>query len=164
MVRKQDGALADRRRPGGTAGIRRRDRTAPPLAASANARRHLDFLRRGQGQRRQRNIVMNGVLHLPTTSASAWDLRGHWEGNTLCGRCDESPMPRPTTRYRYTCASDRALDAHGPDLTRIRRDHRDRPCGRGLVDRQAGVHRQSEEANRLYTEPRCIEEITAFRR
>src|SRR6202011_3578756 len=38
----------------------------------------------GQGQGWQRNIVMNGSPHLPSTIRQWWgDSRGHWEGSTL---------------------------------------------------------------------------------
>jgi hypothetical protein len=42
------------------------------------------FYDQGQGQGFQRNIVMNGSPHLPST-VRQWfgDSRGHWEGNTL---------------------------------------------------------------------------------
>ena len=42
------------------------------------------FYDTGQGQGWQRNIVMNGSPHLPSSIRQWWgDSRGHWEGNTL---------------------------------------------------------------------------------
>ena len=42
------------------------------------------FYDTGQGQGFQRNIVMNGTPHLPSSiRLLSGDARGHWEGNTL---------------------------------------------------------------------------------
>ena len=111
-----------------------------------------------QGQGWQRNIVMNGSPHLPA-SIRQWfgDSRGHWEGNTLVvdvtnfgpktdvfgSRENLHLVERWTRTGPMTLAYEVAIE--DPTVWT-------RPW---TVKQEFG--RQSEEENRLYTEPRCLE-------
>jgi hypothetical protein len=112
----------------------------------------------GQGQGWQRNIVMDGSPHLPA-SIRQWfgDSRGHWEGNTLV--IDVTNFS-PKTDYqgsrenlhlveRWTRTSPTTLDyvvtIEDPTVWT-------RPW---TVRQEFG--KQSDEENRIYTEPRCLE-------
>ena len=117
----------------------------------------------GQGQGWQRSIVMNGSPHLPA-SIRQWfgDSRGHWEGDTLV--VDVTNFS-PKTDYResrenlhlverWTRTSPTALDyvATIEDPT---------VWTRPWTVKQEFT-RQSEEENRIYYEPRCIEGNIGF--
>jgi hypothetical protein len=112
----------------------------------------------GQGQGWQRNIVMDGSPHLPA-SIRQWfgDSRGHWEGNTLV--IDVTNFS-PKTDYqgsrenlhlveRWTRTSPTTLDyvvtIEDPTV-----------WTRPWTVRQE-FSKQSDEENRIYTEPRCLE-------
>jgi hypothetical protein len=112
----------------------------------------------GQGQGWQRNIIMDGSAHLPA-GIRQWfgDSRGHWEGNTLV--IDVTNLG-PKTDYqgarenlhlveRWTRTSPTTLEyvvtIEDPTV-----------WTRSWMVKQEFT-RQSDEANRLYTEPRCIE-------
>jgi hypothetical protein len=112
----------------------------------------------GQGQGWQRNIVMNGSPHLPA-SIRQWygDSRGHWEGNTLV--IDVTNFS-PKTDFqgsrenlhlveRWTRTGPTSLEY----AVRI-----DDPTVwiRPWTAKQDYV-KLSDEENRVYTEPRCIE-------
>ncbi len=112
----------------------------------------------GQGQGWQRNIVMDGGPHLPA-EIHQWfgDSRGRWEGNTLV--IDVTNFS-PKTDYqgsrenlhlveRWTRTSPTTLEY---DVTIEDPTVWTRPW---TVKQE--FTRQSDEANRLYTEPRCIE-------
>ena len=112
----------------------------------------------GQGQGWQRNIVMDGSPHLPA-GIRQWygDSRGHWEGNTLV--IDVTNFS-PKTDFqgsrqklhvveRWTRTDPNTLDyevtVEDPTV-----------WTRPWTAKQEFT-RQSEEENRIYTEPRCIE-------
>jgi hypothetical protein len=112
----------------------------------------------GQGQGWQRNIVMNGSPHLPT-SVRQWygDSRGRWEGDTLViDVTNFSPKTdfqgsrenlHVVERFTRTGADTLLYEATIEDPT--------------VWSRQWSVKeeftRQSDRDNRLYTEPRCVE-------
>jgi hypothetical protein len=111
-----------------------------------------------QGQGWQRNIVMNGGPHLPPTVRQWYgDSRGHWEGNTLV--VDVTNFSAKTDYQgsrenlhlieRWTRTSPTSLEyvATIEDPT---------VWTRPWTVKQEFT-RQSEEANRFYTEPRCVE-------
>jgi hypothetical protein len=112
----------------------------------------------GQGQGFQRNIVMNGSPHLPSNIRQWYgDSRGHWEGNTLV--VDVTNFS-PKTDFRgarenlhlverWTRTSPTTLDY---ELTIEDPTVWVRPW---TVKRE--FTRQSEQENRIYYEPRCIE-------
>jgi hypothetical protein len=112
----------------------------------------------GQGQGWQRNIVMNGSPHLPA-SIRQWygDSRGHWEGDTLV--IDVTNFSPKTDfqgsrenlhlieRFTRTSPTTLAYEVTIEDPTVWTRPW--------TVKEE--FTRQSDEENRLYYEPRCIE-------
>jgi hypothetical protein len=112
----------------------------------------------GQGQGWQRNIVMNGSPHLPANIRQWYgDSRGHWEGDTLVidvtnfspktdvfgSRENLHLVERWTRRGAMTLAYEVTIE--DPTV-----------WTRPWTVKQE-FSRQSDEENRLYTEPRCIE-------
>ena len=112
----------------------------------------------GQGQGWQRNIVMDGSSHLPS-NVRQWfgDSRGHWEGNTLV--VDVTNFS-PKTDFqgsrenlhlieRWTRTGPRSLDyavtIEDPTV-----------WNRPWTVKQEFT-KQSDEENRIYYEPRCVE-------
>jgi hypothetical protein len=112
----------------------------------------------GQGQGWQRNIVMDGSPHLPA-GVRQWygDSRGHWEGDTLV--IDVTNFSPKTDVFgsrenlhlveRWTRTGPRTLayEATIEDPTVWTRPW--------TVKQEFG--QQSNEENRIYTEPRCVE-------
>src|SRR6266446_5371658 len=112
----------------------------------------------GQGQGWQRNIVMNASPHLPA-NISQWygDSRGHWEGDTLM--IDVTNFSPKTDfqgarenlhlveRWRRTGTSTLEYEVTIEDPT---------VWARPWTVREEFT-RQSDQDNRLYTEPRCVE-------
>jgi hypothetical protein len=112
----------------------------------------------GQGQGWQRNIVMNGSPHLPANIRQWYgDSRGHWEGNTLV--IDVTNFS-PKTDYqgsrenlhlieRWTRTSPTTLEyvvtVEDPTV-----------WARPWTAKQEFT-RQSDQENRIYAEPRCVE-------
>src|SRR5580700_350147 len=112
----------------------------------------------GQGQGWQRNIVMDGSTHLPS-SIRQWfgDSRGHWEGNTLV--IDITNFS-PKTDFRGS----------RENLHLVERWTRTSPT---TLDYEVTIEdptvwvqpwtvkqeftKQSEQENKIYYEPRCIE-------
>jgi hypothetical protein len=112
----------------------------------------------GQGQGWQRNIVMNAGPHLPA-SIRQWygDSRGHWEGDTLV--IDVTNFSSKTD-----------FQGSRENLHLVERWTR---AAAGTLDYEVTIEdptvwtqawtvreefsRQSNEDNRLYTEPRCVE-------
>jgi hypothetical protein len=116
------------------------------------------FYDTGQGQGWQRNIVMNGSPHLPTSVRQWWgDSRGHWEGNTLV--VDVTNFSPKTSfmgarenlhlveRWTRTDANtlEYAVTIEDPTIWT-------KPW-----TVKVELMKQSDEANRFYTEPRCFE-------
>jgi len=112
----------------------------------------------GQGQGWQRNIVMNGSPHLPPNIRQWYgDSRGHWEGNTLV--IDVTNFSPKTDyqgsrenlhlveRWTRTSPTDLAYELTIEDPTVWVRPW--------TVKRE--FTRQSDEENKIYYEPRCIE-------
>jgi hypothetical protein len=117
----------------------------------------------GQGQGWQRNIVMNGSPHLPA-SIRQWygDSRGHWEGDTLV--IDVTNFS-PKTDFQGSRENLHLVER----WTRTAQDTleyvvtiEDPTVWREPWTVQQEFTRQSEEANRVYYEPRCIEGNYAF--
>jgi hypothetical protein len=112
----------------------------------------------GQGQGWQRNIVMDGRPHLPA-GIRQWygDSRGHWEGDTLViDVINFSPKTdvfgsrenlHLVERWTRTGPRTLAYEATIEDPTVWTRPW--------TVKQEFG--QQSNEENRIYTEPRCIE-------
>ena len=111
-----------------------------------------------QGQGWQRNIVMNGSSHLPA-GIRQWfgDSRGHWEGNTLVidvtnfspktdfqGSRENLHLVERWTRTGQTTL-EYEVTIEDPTV-----------WTRPWTVRQEFT-KQSDEENRIYSEPRCIE-------
>jgi hypothetical protein len=117
----------------------------------------------GQGQGWQRSIVMNGSPHLPA-NIRQWfgDSRGHWEGDTLV--VDVTNFS-PKTDYRGSRENLHLVERWtrtGPSTLDYAATIDDptvwtRPW---TVKQEFG--RQSEEENRIYYEPRCLEGNIGF--
>jgi hypothetical protein len=112
----------------------------------------------GQGQGWQRNIVMDGSPHLPANIRQWYgDSRGRWEGNTLViDVTNFSPKTdfqgsrenlHVVERWTRTGPASIAYEVTAEDPT---------VWPRPWTAKQEFT-RQSEEENRIYTEPRCIE-------
>ena len=112
----------------------------------------------GQGQGWQRNIVMDGSPHLPS-NVRQWygDSRGHWEGNTLV--IDVTNFS-PKTDFRGSRENLHVVERWtrtSPNELQYELTIDDptvwvRPW---TVKRE--FTRQSEQENKIYYEPRCIE-------
>jgi hypothetical protein len=112
----------------------------------------------GQGQGWQRNIVMNGSPHLPATIRQWYgDSRGHWEGNTLV--VDVTNFSRKTD-----------FQGSRENLHLVERWTRTGPTSLDYVvtiddptvwkrpwTAKENFVKLSDEENRVYNEPRCLE-------
>jgi hypothetical protein len=112
----------------------------------------------GQGQGWQRNIVMNGSPHLPT-SIRQWfgDSRGHWEGNTLV--IDVTNFS-PKTDYFGSRENLHLIERWtrtGPSLLAYEVTVDDPTVWTEAWTVRQEFTKQSEQQNRIYYEPRCIE-------
>jgi hypothetical protein len=112
----------------------------------------------GQGQGWQRNIVMNGTPHPPSTIRE-WrgDSRGHWEGNTLViDVTNFSPKSNFMGSRENLHLVERwtRLDANTIEYALTIEDPTTwtRPWS---VKQE--LTKQDEKANRIYYEPRCFE-------
>jgi hypothetical protein len=112
----------------------------------------------GQGQGWQRNIVMNGAPHLPA-NIRQWfgDSRGHWEGDTLV--IDVTNFS-PKTDYRGARENLHLVERWtrtGPaSLEYVVTIEDPTVWTRPWTVKQVFA-RQSDQENRIYPEPRCVE-------
>jgi hypothetical protein len=112
----------------------------------------------GQGQGWQRNIIMDGRPHLPA-SVRQWygDSRGHWEGDTLV--IDVTNFS-PKTDYQGARENLRLVERWrrtGPDSLEYIVTIEDPTVWTRPWTAKQDFTRQSDQDNRLYNEPRCIE-------
>ena len=112
----------------------------------------------GQGQGWQRNIVMNGSPHLPA-SIREWygDSRGHWEGDTLV--IDVTNFS-PKTDYRGSRENLHLVERWtrtGPTSLEYVVTIEDPTVWTRSWTVKQEFTRQSDEQNRIYYEPRCVE-------
>jgi hypothetical protein len=112
----------------------------------------------GQGQGWQRNIVMNGSPHLPS-SIRQWfgDSRGHWEGNTLV--IDVSNFS-PKTDFRGSRENLHLVERWtrtGPNTLEYVVTVEDPTVWTRPWTVKQYFTKQSEQENRIYYEPRCVE-------
>jgi hypothetical protein len=112
----------------------------------------------GQGQGWQRNIVMNGSPHLPS-DIRQWfgDSRGHWEGNTLV--VDVTNFS-PKTDYQGSRENLHLVERWtrtGPSSLEYVVTIEDPTVWAQPWTVKQEFAWQSDEENRLYYEPRCIE-------
>jgi hypothetical protein len=111
-----------------------------------------------QGQGWQRNIVMNGSPHLPA-GLYQWfgDSRGHWEGDTLV--VDVTNFS-PKTDYQGARENLHLVERWrrtGPNSLEYVVTIEDPTVWTRPWTAKQEFTRQSNQDNRLYTEPRCIE-------
>src|SRR5258708_29643248 len=112
----------------------------------------------GQGQGWQRNVVMNGSPHLPV-HIRQWfgDSRGRWEGNTLV--IDVTNFS-PKTDFRGSRENlhlvERWTRTSPTKLEYELRIEDPTVWGRPWTVKREFT-RQSEQENRIYYEPRCVE-------
>jgi len=112
----------------------------------------------GQGQGYQRNIVMDGSSHLPSNIRQWYgDSRGHWEGNTLV--IDVTNFS-PKTDFRGARENLHLVERWtrtGPAELEYELTIEDPTVWVRLWTIKREFTRQSQEENRIYYEPRCIE-------
>jgi hypothetical protein len=112
----------------------------------------------GQGQGWQRNIVMNASPHLPA-SIRQWygDSRGRWEGNTLV--IDVTNFS-PKTDFQGSRENLHLVERWtrtGPSTLAYAVTIEDPTVWARPWTVKEEFSRQSDQDNRLYTEPRCVE-------
>jgi len=112
----------------------------------------------GQGQGWQRNIVMNGSPHLPA-NIRQWfgDSRGHWEGKTLV--IDVTNFS-PKTDYRGSRENLHLIERWtrtGPTSLEYVVTIEDPTVWAKAWTVKQEFTKQSDQQNRVYYEPRCVE-------
>ena len=112
----------------------------------------------GQGQGWQRNVIMDGRPHLPA-SVRQWygDSRGRWEGDTLV--IDVTNFS-PKTDYQGARENLHLVERWrrtGPDSLEYIVVIEDPTVWTRPWTAKQDFTRQSDQDNRLYNEPRCIE-------
>jgi hypothetical protein len=112
----------------------------------------------GQGQGWQRNIVMNGSPHLPANIRQWYgDSRGHWEGNTLViDVTNFSPKTDVQGSREHLHLVERWTRTGPATLEYVVIIEDPTVWTRPWTVKQEFT-RQSEQANRIYYEPRCVE-------
>jgi hypothetical protein len=112
----------------------------------------------GQGQGWQRNIVMDGSAHLPAT-ISQWfgDSRGHWEGGTLVIDVTNFSAKADFQGSRENLHLVERWTRLSPTTLAYEVTIEDRSTWTKPWTVRQEFTRQSEEENRIYYEPRCIE-------
>jgi hypothetical protein len=112
----------------------------------------------GQGQGWQRNIVMNGSPHLPA-SIRQWygDSRGHWEGNTLVIDVTNFSAKTDYQGSRQNLHLVERWTRTGPNTLEYVVTIEDATVWTRPWTVKQEFTKQSEQENRIYYEPRCIE-------
>ena len=155
----EDGALADRCLTGGLpdfGGIsfRRIVQTPGGVAIAYDV---------GQGQGWQRSIVMNGSPHLPANIRQWYgDSRGHWEGNSLV--VDVTNFS-PKTDYRGSREKLHLVERWtrtSPTTLEYSVTIEDPTVWTRPWTARQEFTKQSDQENRIYYEPRCIEGNIGF--
>jgi hypothetical protein len=112
----------------------------------------------GQGQGWQRNIVMDGRPHLPANIRQWYgDSRGHWEGHTLV---IDATNFSPKTDYQGARENLHLVERWtrtGPMSLEYVATIEDPTVWTQPWTVKQEFSRQSDQENRLYYEPRCIE-------
>jgi len=112
----------------------------------------------GQGQGWQRNVVMNASPHLPANIRQWYgDSRGHWEGNTLV--IDVTNFS-PKTDFQGSRENLHLVERWtrtGPSTLEYGVTIEDPTVWARPWTVKEEFTRQSDQDNRLYTEPRCVE-------
>jgi hypothetical protein len=117
----------------------------------------------GQGQGWQRSIVMNGSPHLPANIRQWYgDSRGHWEGNSLV--IDVTNFS-PKTDYRGSRENLHLIERWtrtGPKTLEYQVTVEDPTVWTRSWTVKQEFTKQSDEENRIYYEPRCVEGNIGF--
>src|SRR5579864_7519169 len=152
----EDGALADRCLTGGlpefgapTGSFRRIVQTPGGISI---------FYDVGQGQGWQRNIVMNGSPHLPS-SIRQWygDSRGHWEGDTLVVDVTNFSAKTDYQGSRENLHLIERWTRTGPTSLEYSVTIEDPTVWTRPWTARQEFTKQSEQENKIYYEPRCVE-------
>jgi hypothetical protein len=116
------------------------------------------FYDMNQGQGWQRNIVMNGSPHLPA-SIRQWfgDSRGHWEGDTLVVDVTNFGPKTDVFGSRENLHLIERWTRTGPKTLAYEVAIEDPTVWTKAWTARQEFTRQSDEENRIYYEPRCIE-------
>ena len=111
-----------------------------------------------QGQGWQRNIVMNGSPHLPA-NIRQWfgDSRGHWEGDTLVVDVTNFSPKTDVFGSRENLHLVERWTRTGPKTLAYEVLIEDPSVWTRAWTIKQEFARQSDEENRIYYEPRCIE-------
>jgi len=112
----------------------------------------------GQGQGWQRNIVMDGRPHLPA-NVRQWygDSRGHWEGNTLVIDVTNFSLKTDFQGSRENLHLVERWTRTGPTSLEYVVTIEDPAVWTKAWTARQEFAKQSDQENRLYYEPRCIE-------
>jgi len=112
----------------------------------------------GQGQGWQRNIVMNGSPHLPA-GIRQWygDSRGHWEGDTLVVDVTNFSPKTDVFGSRENLHLVERWTRTGPKTLAYEVTIDDPTVWTKPWTVKQEFGRQSDEENRIYYEPRCVE-------
>jgi hypothetical protein len=112
----------------------------------------------GQGQGWQRNIVMNGSPHMPT-NIRQWfgDSRGHWEGDTLVIDVTNFSPKTDVFGSRENLHLVERFTRTGPKTLAYEAMIEDPTVWTRAWTIKQEFTKQSNEENRIYYEPRCIE-------
>jgi hypothetical protein len=112
----------------------------------------------GQGQGWQRNIVMDGSPHLPP-SIRQWfgDSRGHWESDTLVIDVTNFTPKTDVFGSRENLHLVERWTRTGPRTLAYEVTIEDPTVWTRPWTVKQEFSKQSDEENRIYTEPRCIE-------
>lgn len=112
----------------------------------------------GQGQGWQRNIVMNGSPHLPANIRQWYgDSRGHWEGNTLVIDVTNFTAKTDFQGSRENLHLIERWTRTGPNTLDYSVTVEDPTVWTRPWTAKQEFTLQSNEENRIYPEPRCIE-------
>jgi hypothetical protein len=117
----------------------------------------------GQGQGWQRNIVMNGGPHLPA-SIRQWfgDSRGRWDGDTLVIDVTNFSPKTDVQGSRENLHLVERWTRTSPDTLEYVASIEDPTVWTRPWTVKQEFTRQSEEADRIFYEPRCVEGNYAF--
>jgi hypothetical protein len=112
----------------------------------------------GQGQGWQRNIVMDGRPHLPANIRQWYgDSRGHWEGNTLVIDVTNFSPKTDFLAARENLHLVERWTHTAPNTLEYEVTIEDPTAWTRPWTAKQEFTRQSDQENRIYNEPRCIE-------
>ena len=112
----------------------------------------------GQGQGWQRNIVMNGSPHLPANIRQWYgDSRGHWEGDTLVVDVTNFSPKTDFMGSRENLHLIERWTRTGPNALEYQVIIEDPTVWARPWTVKQEFTKQSDEQNRIYYEPRCVE-------